>query len=52
MRQFSYIINETCRKKKLPQICGKIIFIKFLYNLTTKVLLQFNYLLLKLMAEQ
>ena len=43
----NYIINEIYQKKKLPQICSKTIFKRLLYKLTTEVLFQFNYQLLK-----
>ena len=41
------IINEICKKNKLPQRCSKIIFKILLYKLTTEVSFQFNYNLLK-----
>ena len=44
----SYIINEIYQKNKnLPPICSKIVFKRLLYKLTTEVLFQFNYNLLK-----
>ena len=46
-QMISCIINEIYQKNKLPQICSKIIFKRLLYKLTTEVLFQFNYNILK-----